>query len=693
MSMLIGCIFGMQEKYADLLKAETTGLKEHWTRIQIPSCSSRKLQEEMEELQSKFDCYFVREDIMEESGKTVTVRSVSDLNVFSRIPLKNGTIPQNNEQYIATYQTEDPYQTGVMADLFEDDPRRFQSLFQYWHTYPENGEGLYFLCCPAENENEVLTQLAAALDTTVEQLRNINSFKQYDEGPVKIMIAGMVVLGLLFVLMCLFYPVSQIKRIGIYKLLGFSEIKIWFYLLSPVFIAGSIVVVFNVFAQFIFVSGITIPYIVRACLLQVGLLTGCIFLSTISMRIIHQYTLHSILNGNHHGMLIYWISVILKLATFILFIALIPSLITLFQTLSYQVQAASAFEKSATEMTIEEYDFVKDEFQQKLNGNDVVAKKMKIFFEEVEKTANARYMNPVLYDQSYFRGVHKSVPSDFEPIVVMNVNENELNLYSSWFDQPVGTYFQNEGIAILIPDTMNDTVRDLIIDAIKYPWEVQNREIKTEIYTYHAKNSPVFTQNMLLINQGYPFVEDPVFVCLNNSVPEAWIGLDSQSLSNPIRINETEKNIKAIRTALDQAGLSENNVKFASIYDAVFKTTIDGMKRSSLLMASAVGFLFLVDLFASYYLTLIVLSIRKKEIFVKKILGYSFWLRYSNEWMNEAVNGLLGVCALILMRQSLFGFLIYSILLLLDWIVMSIMMRKQENKTLSLMLKGGYVKL
>lgn len=678
----------MQEKYADLLKAETIGLKEGWTHIQIPPCSSQKLQEEMEQLQSNFNCYFVREDIMEESGKTVTVRSISDLHAFSTISMKSGTIPKNNEQYIATYQTDDPKQTGIIADLFDDDPRQFQTLFRYWQKYPDSGEGLYFLCCPAENENEVLSKLAAALDTTVEQLRNINSFKQYDQGPIKIMIAGMVLLGLLFVLMCLFYPVSQIKKIGIYKLLGFSEIKIWARLLAPVFAAGSAIAILNIFMQFIFISGITLSYIGQSCLWQFGMLMGCIVLSTTAMQIIHQYTLHSILNGNQHGKVIYGISLILKLTTFILFIVLVPSLIVLFQTLWYQVQATSAFEKSENEMTIEQYDFVGNEFQQKLNGNDVIAKKMKDFFIEVEDIANARYINSILYDRSYFQGIHKSVPTDFESIIVMNVNKNELDLYSSWFEQPVESYFQTEGLTILIPDTMNDEIRDLVIDSVKYPWDIQKREIKTSVVTYEANNLPVFTQNMLLVNQGYIFVEDPVFVCLNHSVPEAWIGLDNQALSNPIRIDETEKNKQAIKTALHKAGLKENNVKFASIYDAVFKTVIDGMKKSSLLIASAVGFLFLVDLFASYYLTLIVLSVRKKEVFVKKILGYSFWSRYQNEWVNEIVIGTIGICALIFMRQSVFGFVIYAVLLFLDGVVMSILIQNQENKTLSLILKG-----
>lgn len=134
--------------------------------------------------------------------------------------------------------------------------------------------------------------------------------------------------------------------------------------------------------------------------------------------------------------------------------------------------------------------------------------------------------------------------------------------------------------------------------------------------------------------------------------------------------------------------MKENNVKFASIYDAVFKTVIDGMKKSSLLIASAVGFLFLVDLFASYYLTLIVLSVRKKEVFVKKILGYSFWSRYQNEWVNEIVIGTIGICALIFMRQNVFGFVIYAVLLFLDGVVMSVLIQNQENKTLSLILKG-----
>lgn len=688
LSVFIGLMFGFQEKYNDLLQAETAGLKESWICIQIPPCSPQQLIQEIEALHSKYDCYFVREDITEEDGKTITIRSFSDRNVLSMLHLEEGETPQTTEQYVATYETSDPQQSGIMADLFEDDPRRFQSLSRYWKDHPEHGGGLYFLCCPEENQNEVLKELAAALNTSPEQLRNTNSFKRYDEGPVKVILAGAFVLGLLFILMCLFYPVSQIKKIGVYRLLGFSGVKIWFQLLWPVFAAGTILLILNIAVQVIFIPGITLSYIARAVLIQVGLLTGCVILSTLSLLVIRQYTLLSILKGNHHGTLIYWTSMLLKLAVFLLFIALVTSLILLGRTIWFQMQAASAFERSSNEMTVEQYDFIGDEFQQKLNGNDVFAQKMKRFFVQVEQTANARYIDPVVYDESYFRGIHESVPSGFEPIIVMNINENELAQYSAWFEQPVGSYFQKEGLTLLVPDTMTDAMRDLTIDAVRYPWAIQGKEVKIDMNIYKAKEKPFFTQNMLLINQGYVFVEDPVFVCLNSSVPEAWIGLDNQGLSNPIRIDSTKENKEAIKTALADAGLMNNNVKFASLYDAVFKAAMNGMKISTLLMTATVGFLFLVDLLASYYLTLIVLSIRKKEIFVKKILGYPFMARYQNEWINEMVIGTFGLCAMIFTRQEMSGYMFYLILLLTDGIMMSGLIRRQEKKALSLMLKG-----
>lgn len=79
---------------------------------------------------------------MEENGRTVTVRSVSQQELFSNIPLQQGRIPQNESQFIATYETGDRRQSGIIPDLFDDDPRQFRLLEDYWDQFPEYA-GIY----------------------------------------------------------------------------------------------------------------------------------------------------------------------------------------------------------------------------------------------------------------------------------------------------------------------------------------------------------------------------------------------------------------------------------------------------------------------------------------------------------------------------------------------------------------------
>lgn len=688
MTALTGLLSGYWQKYEDQLHAETLGLPENRIRIQVPSCSPQQLKAVIEDLHARYQCAFVREDIMEENGRTVTVRSVSQQELFSNIPLQQGRIPQNESQFIATYETGDPRQNGIIPDLFDDDPRQFRFLEDYWNQFPENAGGSYYLCCPPNDQDQALETLAAALDTTVDQLGQVNSYKQYDPGPVKIIAAGIVLLGLLFALLCLFYPVNQIKTIGVYKLLGFSGAEIWTRLLWPVFGSGLAGVILVMIGQWIVVKNRTAVYMFQSFAVQMIVLCAGIVLSGASLLIIRQYTLSAILKGNHHGRLVYWASLGLKLAVFVSFALLAPVLVSLMHTIWYQVQAAHAYEQAAEELTISQYDFVDDEFQQKLNGNDVLNEKMSRFFEQIEQTADARYVYPVLYDGSYFHGIQKSVPEDFDPIAAMYVNENELDLYASWFDEPVSTYFSGSGLSVLVPDTMDQKRIEKTIEAVSYPWTAAQKEISLSLHTYRGKERPVFTQNAFLIDRGHGFVNDPVFVCLDHTVPEAWIGMDSQALSNPIRVSDTKRNRKAIEAALKENGLARNAVRFASVYDAVFRSTMEAMKTSTFVIMGAVGFLFFVDLLASAYLMQIVLLIRRKEIFVRKILGHSFMSRYRTEWIHMILIVLSGTAIVMRNVPSMNAFAVYGLLVLLDLFMMYGMIRRQENKALSLLLKG-----
>ncbi len=687
LSILVSVLFGFQEKYEDLLKGEHAGLVDQAVRIQIPPCDPDSLYRELETLSTQMDCVFIREDIVELDGRSVTKRSVlgpDDYFERAAIELEQGTNPRKETEWIATYASGDPEQTGVVLDLFDDQPMRFDFL-----KPEQSGEGLYIVCSPIDDQPLILEQLAAFLHTTPEQLRQTNSWKQYDRGPVQIVLAGVAILVALFVLVCLFYPISRLQEIGVYKLLGLSPGAIWLRLLGSVFVWGGGIILLNGLLQKLFVPRITTTYWLKGLSCQIGLLGLCAALSTLSLVVVRRYTLSSILKGNHHGALPYWTSVGLKAAMVGALALLMPVIVTVAQTMGFQMQAAAAYEKAAGEMTIASYDFVDDEFQQMLNGNDVLKKKLDAFFQETEQTANAKYVLSMVYDAAYFEQLQRTVPDGFQPVVAMQVNENELALYASYFDKPVESYFQNDGLTVLVPDSMAGTeALDLALEAIGYPYEVTGADVELRMETYTAQSKPVFTQNMLLVEKGLAFVDDPVFVCLNDSVPDAFLGLGNQALSNPLRIDDTKANRQAIKTALSNAGLDANHVTFSSVYDAVFKASMRSVKTGALLMATAIGFLFFVDGLASYYLTLIALTVRKKEIFVKKILGYPLGARYRLERVIDLVVYGAGLVVVALGNPSPLGFGLYALFVLLDGLMTFGLTRRQEGKALAYLLKG-----
>lgn len=99
-------------------------------------------------------------------------------------------------------------------------------------------------------------------------------------------------------------------------------------------------------------------------------------------------------------------------------------------------------------------------------------------------------------------------------------------------------------------------------------------------------------------------------------------------------------------------------------------------------------FLGFSDLLASYYLLRIVLTIRKKEIFVKKLNGYALLSRYKKEARMSISIWCAGVIVLLLLKADFWDFSLYTVLFGLDVLIWVWLVKRQEKKSLAQLLKG-----
>lgn len=398
-----------------------------------------------------------------------------------------------------------------------------------------------------------------------------------------------------------------------------------------------------------------------------------ILISSIMVFITKRYTLNSILKGFFHVKASLLLGYGLKLVTFIAFVFVIPSMASATNLFFKQIATKKAYEDISNTVTLSNFDFVDDEFQQMLNGQSSLDDKLFSMFQELEETANAQYFS--------FIDMNKDIS-------LLEINKNGLQDYQNWFDESIDSYFNTDKLVLLVPSTYkNDSSIKDIYNQI--PTILSDESINLDVHYYKANSNMMFTQTQQMIDNGKAFVSNPIFVCLNDTNIQNQSALFiNEASSNPIRIENNKTNQLLLKQAIIDANLQQNNIQFDSILNSGFKDYLSGLQSGLLLTSTGLVLIVLVDILASYYILLILFVTRKKEIFVKKILGYPMLERYKNELFYFLVLYLFGFIELFITKQSVISLLLFALLVFIDLFVLFILIHKQEQKNLNLLLKG-----
>lgn len=689
LSAVFCLLFCMNAQFSDNIALEHLGKVDSYISLSLPGMDSQRAISEFEKLSNEYKAVFIREDIKEEEDRQITYRTIVAPDGYwksANFPLSSGSLPQSDQEFLATWKTGDPNQTGLIRDLFDDSPAIFQSL----KSNPDlvSSQGTYILCSAYDQRDQILNELANDLELSKDEILETGYSKNYSPGPTKIVMAGAGILLLLYMMICLFYPFSKAKEISILRLEGWSLGEIWKKLMGEILLVAFFEGILATIVPFGLFRNLDLQFGLQLGAMELGVWLLCLVLTSISLLVIRNFTIGSMLKNQVHGQLPYTISSLMKAAVILVLACAVPVSVTLIQTAYWHIQAIHAYDSVSDQMTLTHFEYVNDEFQQMLNGSHSLNRKFEAFFRELDQTADAGYFQALKYDQNYFNTTKSEPVTLAKPIFEIQVNENELKQFANFFDRPIAEYFQNDEVTILVPDSMSENERSLAQFAFAYPYTVNGQTVSTVIETYPAGNQPVFLQNGNLITTGDLFANDPVFVCLQDSYLENADGLTNSAMTNPIRIADSESNRKAIQQAVLNHDLVDNHVEIEKMTDTIAQEFINSSRMYLLMVTGCLLFLGFSDLLASYYLLRIVLTIRKKEIFVKKLNGYALLSRYKKEARMSISIWCAGVIVLLLLKADFWDFSLYTVLFGLDVLIWVWLVKRQEKKSLAQLLKG-----
>ncbi|NEW62744.1 hypothetical protein GMA11_04995 [Granulicatella sp. zg-ZJ] len=681
MSIFLCVMFMLHQQIMDHRKMDEqfNGVDANAFHVYHSSVDVEEMIKKLEELSQTYKVSFLRTDIVFENNVDMMYKSgVFREDYFNAldIDMLSGEKVIKNNQIIATYDTNMSNQIGIIRDLFNDDKLQLLTLDNLYQQHKLiSSDGEYQFIGKVADKEMIYQELANVFGVSKDSLLKPLYEKGYDEGTLFIIGAFLLVIAFaIFSLVSVFYPISRLREIGMMKLLGVKSIHIWLELNKRV-VLFSIVNIFTVSTiAIILIPNSSFKHFIALLCWQFCLLFSCMCLSGVSFILIRKISISRLLKNFLHFKLSIRFSYLLKFFVFIGLIALLPSMVSHIKQLYHDIQIRQMYEQQQQYMTLSNYTFVSSEFQDRLQGNDTLGEKLGQLFVELEKTANAEYirMGRIKLDNQTGEYVNIGTINEHYMKRLPFSIENEENIFTT------------QRISVLVPEILKQK-EEKVLSLL----HLQLKDLPVQIIYYPENKKPIFSENIEMERYNNGFVMNPILICLQDKyVNKESIFLGNSAISNPIRVLDNEKNKQAIQEAIKHHHLELNQIEFANVLTTGFSDRL-AISSSSVFVWVIGSFLAIVaSSLASYFILLIILMSKKKEILVSRLLGYTLIDRYKLEFMYFGLIYIFAFVELILLSFNVVTLLVYSVLVLLDILMILSLIKKGEGKALTLALKG-----
>lgn len=250
-SILISVLYCMNAQYKDQIRIQNLQhSSSSWQlNIPVPDGQIPAFIDFLERVSSAYDTDIVLTTFVNDPGSSRLTEYRAGIYRDSAMGLDSedllfGTFPQQENQFLATWPTGQQNQSGLLYDLFQDQPLIVNSLRDYVAQGHDSLSGTYTFFSPPEQREAIVEKISEFLHLDPSRLFETPWQRQYIQGPVAVFFLLLGICLLLYLLFCLYYPYSRLKEIGRLKLLGFSSLGIWKKLMRFVFLPPAVLDVF-----------------------------------------------------------------------------------------------------------------------------------------------------------------------------------------------------------------------------------------------------------------------------------------------------------------------------------------------------------------------------------------------------------------------------------------------------------------
>ena len=493
---------------------------------------------------------------------------------------------------------------------------------------------------------------------------------------------------LLLVLVTVYQPMMEMKRVGVQKLLGFQSrvilagfVKTNFYLL----LGGSLIIDLGLFLVLDYRPKLLFPSLLLS---QFLLLQLYLFISWLTYLMIQKMTVSSMLKGFSSVKLGLIFNYVMKIGTTILLTALLigvgRSLEQENKELAYQRQWVS----QGNYLTLETFQLNDNLWQEELAGS---GKSTDYFYQFYQDLLAKTQVNYVRSTSLPIKPVIKAeqVQQYQLPDKVDVYYANRQFLESKGFKLPdTGT---KKVILLPISDKGQEGKNQFLGKSIAYlsmRYEDQQKQTIEDMdveIAYYEGDWSFFPYN----NERKENLHNPIISLVNDQdmMWEEKTRLSTTGLNNPMKVENTEQNQKVI-TELAEKLSDGNYLKFSSI-QAIQQEKVDSYRDAVRNLNILFALFGLLSMMISYFLLVTTFLLKRRDIITKKFMGWKLVDRYRPLLVLLLLGYSLPLLVLIFFAHALLPLLLFAGFTCLDILFVLALASRMEKRSLVELLKGG----
>ena len=493
---------------------------------------------------------------------------------------------------------------------------------------------------------------------------------------------------LLLVLVTVYQPMMEMKRVGVQKLLGFQSrailsgfVKTNFYLL----LGGSLIIDLGLFLVLDYRPKLLFPSLLLS---QFLLLQLYLFISWLTYLMIQKMTVSSMLKGFSSVKLGLIFNYVMKIGTTILLTALLigvgRSLEQENKELAYQQQWVS----QGNYLTLETFQLNDNLWQEELAGSGKSTDYFYQFYQDLLAKIQVNYV--------------RSASLPIKPVI----KAEQVQQYQ--LPDKVDVYYANSNFlkskGFKLPD--NSTKKVILMPASDKGQEGKNQFLGKSIaylslryedqqkqriedmdveIAYYEGDWSFFPYN----NERKENLHNPIISLVNDQdmMWEEKTRLSTTGLNNPMKVENTEQNQKVITELVEK--LSDGNyLKFSSI-QAIQQEKVDSYRDAVRNLNILFALFGLLSMMISYFLLVTTFLLKRTDIITKKFMGWKLVDRYRPLLVLLLLGYSLPLLILIFFAHALLPLLLFAGFTCLDILFVLVLASRMEKRSLVELLKGG----